>query len=131
MTRLATGAETEVLTPELLHQQLEAPAGHGSNADAAELATRIRVWFGENELRAGPEPKIEQLTAAWTLEAASAHPSVTTDDGTFRLPLTRVGTTDVSAGVTTLPWGTAMRRRYEVEDAAQRTSLYRSTTSFS
>ena len=49
------------------------------------------------------------MTVAWALEVTEARPHVTSDDGTFTLPLVRVGDCEVHAAVATLPWGTAMR----------------------
>jgi hypothetical protein len=111
-------SETRAFTPNVLRDQLEALATGGSDVDPTELATAIRTWF---ELRAGPQPKLDELTVAWAVEVTAARPQVMADDGSFTLPLGRIGNSDVHAAVATLPWGTAMRWHYEVGDGSRRT----------
>lgn len=103
--------QSSPLTPESLRAAL------ASSADTTDLVARLRAWFGADALRSGPAPKIEALTVAWALEAPGAQPSVVADDGSFTLPLARVGDSDVHAAVATLPSGTAMRWHYELGGA--------------
>jgi hypothetical protein len=104
-----------------LRSELEALVAHPDDQAAEQLAARVRAWFGADELTSGAPPKVDELTVAWALEAAGAAPKVVSDDGAFTLPLARIGRTDVFAAVTTLPWGTVLRWRYEVGDAEGRT----------
>ena len=108
-----------VLTPAALETGL-ARLGPGESAtqpEAERLAARVRDWFGAEALRAGPDPQIEELTVAWAIRAdpgGDTRVRVLADDGSFALPLTRLGSTDVFAGAATLPSGTAFRWSYEV-----------------
>lgn len=117
----AAPQEDEELTPKTLSAQLAAqPKGE----EAEALAKRVRAWFGKEKLRTGAGPKVEGLEVAWALEVPdkgendskkeSLAPRVISLDGTFSLPLVRIGTTDVYAATIALPDGTAMRWAYEV-----------------
>jgi enterochelin esterase family protein len=88
----------------------------GAASDAA-LPDRVRQWFGgPDSLKAGPNPKTADLRGVWAIEApgATGPVIVAEDDGSFRLALTRLGTSDVYAGVATLPEGKGLRWHYEV-----------------
>ncbi|HXI18116.1 MAG TPA: alpha/beta hydrolase-fold protein [Chloroflexota bacterium] len=109
------------LTPERLEGEL---ARLGGGADADALAGRIRKWFGEEVLTTGPDPRVEEVTAAWAIEVEgaarrSARVRVLTDDGSFALPLVRLGATDVFAGAATLQSGTAFRWNYELSEGEE------------
>ena len=88
--------------------------------EANTLAERIRGAFGGSEsLLKGAAPKIDELKVAWAIEvpqppATGPGPRVAADVGFFNLPLTRVGTTNVYAGVATIAHGTAFSWHYEV-----------------
>ena len=106
----AAGAQQgDALTPKALQAAL---AGKPTGADAQKLADRIRGYFGPDNLRKGPNPKTDETTVAWAIEApeTAALPHVVSADGKFDLPLARVGDTSVYAGVATLadkagfPW---------------------------
>ena len=104
------------LTPTTLAAALSAkPDG----AEADRIADRIRSWFGGSEaLQKGAAPKIDDLNVAWALEASqlpanAPAPRVVADVGFFTFPLTRVGTSNVYAGVATLSHGTAFTWHYE------------------
>lgn len=106
----------EPLTPKRLSQRLAAePKGD----DAAQLARAIREWFGGKEkLAQGPAPKADGLEVAWAIEASGANTvKVITEDGR-KLPLVRVGETDVYAATFPLPNGTGLRWAYEVDGKA-------------
>ncbi len=69
----------------------------------------------------GPAPKIDELTVAWAVEvpqppATGPVPRVVADVGNFTLPLTKVGTSGLYAGVATLAHGTAFNWHYEAGD---------------
>jgi len=107
------------LTPKSLRAALAAkPAG----ADAERLAERIRAYFGGHDvLLKGGAAKIDELDVAWAIEAPALPPNVTprvsADIGNgFNVPLTRIGTSDLYAGVVTLSHGTGLTWHYEVGD---------------
>ena len=103
------------LSPTKLQERLKAvPQGD----DAEKLAEEIRRTFGGAEnLKKGPGPKIEGRTAAWAIETLGvlAAPSVVSEDGKSRFPMTRIGNTDVYAASVELPDGFAMRWSLEVD----------------
>jgi enterochelin esterase family protein len=110
----AAPAQDQPLTHEALRKGLVAkPKG----SDATRLADRIRTWFGKDNLIKGSTAKIEGLNVAWAIEdpGVTGQIQVTSDDGKFRLPLIRVGSTDVYAATATLSDGAAMRWVHEVE----------------
>ncbi len=103
------------LSPTKLQERLKAvPQGD----DAEKLAEEIRRGFGGGEnLKNGPGPKIEGRMAAWAIEALGvlAAPSVVSEDGKSRFPMTRIGNTDIFAATVELPDGFAMRWSFEVD----------------
>jgi enterochelin esterase family protein len=118
------------LTPAALETELArlGPGGSAALPEAERLAARVRDWFGAEALSAGPDPQIEELTVAWAIRAdpgGDTRVRVLADDGSFALPLARLGSTDVFAGAATLPSGTAFRWSYEVTPgpAGRRTLL--------
>ncbi len=101
------------LTPKSLQAALMArPQG----AEAEKLAAQVREYFGKDiaDLSKGAAPKIDELTVAWAIEIPDARPAprVSSIDGKFLLPLNRIGSTNVYAGVAEFPWGTAFRWHY-------------------
>jgi enterochelin esterase-like enzyme len=100
-------------SPKALGSALSSPP-----SDSEKLAEEIRAAFGRENLQKGPAPKVDETVVAWALEApgATATPRVVSEDGQFSLPLTRVGSTDVYAGVAWLENGEAMRWQYQVGD---------------
>jgi enterochelin esterase family protein len=101
------------LTPKSLSARLAAqPKGE----DARKLADAVRDWFGKDALREGPNPKIDGLEVAWAFEAKDPKdaPVVVSQDGSFTLPLIRIGDTDVYAATFPFPDGAAMRWAYQV-----------------
>jgi len=106
------------LTPKSLQAALEAkPTG----VEAEQLAARIRTYFGGTEaLSQGGAAKIDDLLVAFAIEAPAPTepnapgPRVSSDAVLFMMPLTRVGATNVYAGVAELAHGTAFTWHYEV-----------------
>ena len=107
------GKKAEPLTPQSLRDRL---AAKPSGDDAEALAKDVRAWFGKDRLLAGGSPKIDGLEVAWAIESPGAMAAeVVSVDDTFRLPLNRLGKTDIFAGTVPLPEGTAMRWAYQVD----------------
>src|SRR5690242_16528503 len=103
------------LTPKSLHDALQAkPRG----AEAEKLAAQVREYFGKDisDLSKGAAPKIDELTVAWAIEIpnAEAAPRVVSSDAKLLLPLNRIGSTNVYAGVVEFAWGAAYRWQYEI-----------------
>jgi enterochelin esterase family protein len=117
-TGLDRAQDQAALTPQSLQAAIESkPAG----AEAEALAERIRTWFGGTEgLTHGGAAKIDDLLVAFAIEttappAANAPaPRVVSDAVLFTMPLTRIGTSNVYAGVAQLAHGTAFTWHYEV-----------------
>ncbi|MBA2602937.1 MAG: enterochelin esterase [Acidobacteria bacterium] len=112
--------ELPALTPGSLEAALAVPP-EGAGAD--RLAEAVRSLFGGREalLKGSAAPRIDELTVAWALEvpglpAGSPPPRVVSDVVHFNLPLTRIGTSDVYAGVARLAHGTAFSWHFEAGD---------------
>ena len=105
------------MTPAALQTALDAKP---SGPDAERLAERIRTWFGGGPaLAQGGAAKIDDLLVAFAIEAPPPEanapaPRVSSDAVLFTMPLTRVGSTNVYAGVARLAHGTAFTWHYEV-----------------
>jgi enterochelin esterase family protein len=120
----------DALTPAGLEAELArlGDAGAAAGMDADRLAERVRQWFGAEALAAGPDPRVEEVTVAWAIEVAGAaqreaRARVLADDGSFALPLARLGGSDVFAGAATLQSGTAFRWNYELSEGGGRRTL--------
>jgi enterochelin esterase family protein len=115
LSAVVLAQETAPLTPKSLQAALAAkPDGAGAD----KLAERIRGYFGGGEaLMKGAAPKIDELTVAWAFEApqvpANAVTRVVADVGSLIVPMVKVGTSNVYAGVATLSHGTAVTWHYE------------------
>ena len=111
-------------TPPLTTKSLETGLAAGAAGPAAEsLASAVRETFGGREalLKGSAAPRIDELTVAWALEvpghpAGSPPPRVVSDVVHFTLPLTRIGASDVYAGVARLAHGTAFSWHFEAGD---------------
>jgi enterochelin esterase family protein len=84
-----------------------------------DLADRTRQWFGAENLKKGPTPKQDDLHLVAAIETESELPKGTSvawvsEDGAYRLPLNRLGKSNVYAATTTLPEGTFVRWHYEI-----------------
>jgi enterochelin esterase-like enzyme len=114
---LTTRAQEVALTPKSLQAALEAKP---SGAEADRLAARIREYFGgADALAQGGTAKIDDLLVAFAIEAPATDasvppPRVSSDAVLFTMPLTRVGATNVYAGVAQLANGTAFTWHYEI-----------------
>jgi enterochelin esterase family protein len=113
MSARAADEKTEALTPRSLSSRLAAKL---SNNEAEALAQRVQGWFGKEKLASGAAPKVDGLEVAWAIEAPGAEAAeVISEDGQFRLPLTRLGKTHVFAATVPLPDGTGMRWAYQID----------------
>jgi enterochelin esterase family protein len=110
------GAQQSPLTPRSLSAALSQTA---EPAEADRLADRIRQDFGGSEgLAKGAAPKVDELMVAWAVEIPHVVPNpppprIVADVGGFTLPLTKVGTSGLYAGVATLSHGTAFTWHYD------------------
>jgi enterochelin esterase-like enzyme len=115
----ASAQDLPALTPRSLEAAL---AAKPQAAEADKLAERIRAWFGaEGLLKGSAAPKIDDLMVAWAVElpppAADAPPArVASDAVHFTMPLTRVGSGGLYAGVATLSHGEAFTWHFEAAD---------------
>jgi enterochelin esterase-like enzyme len=115
----APAQDLPALTPRSLEAAL---AAKPQAAEADKLAERIRAWFGaEGLLKGSAAPKIDDLMVAWAVElpppAADAPPArVVSDAVHFTMPLTRVGSGGLYAGVATLSHGEAFTWHFEAAD---------------
>ncbi len=114
----------EGLTPARLEAALTQLGDDSLRAD--KLAEQVREWFGAQPLASGPEPKVDELTVAWAIEAPGDDVAVRVlaDDNTFALPLRRLGRSNVFAGATTLLSGAAFRWNYEISAGANERRAY-------
>lgn len=102
-----------------------------ASTDAHGLAERLRQLAGPEKLRDGTWSMIDELDAAWAIEAVDAArpPRLVSDVGhSLERELTRIGTTSVYATTATLPEGAALRWHYQVGDEAVgggQTEIYR------
>ncbi len=91
--------------------------------DAERLAERIRALFGGRDvLMRGAPAQVDELTVAFAVEvgampANAPAPRAVADHGMFNLPLTRVGSTNVYAGVANLTHGASFTWHYEAGGA--------------
>jgi len=117
---IAFAQEAPALDPTSLSAALNAkPDG----AEAERLADRIRAYFGGREvLLRGAPARADELTVAFALEAPNLPatgpgPRAVADHGMFNLPLTKVGTSGLYAGVANLTHGSAFTWHYEAGGA--------------
>jgi enterochelin esterase family protein len=116
----ALAQEAASLDPKTLSAALAAkPEG----PDADRLADRIRAYFGGRDvLMRGAPARVDELTVAFAIEAPNLPatgpaPRAVADHGMFGLPLMKVGTSGVYAGVATLTHGAALTWHYEAGGA--------------
>src|SRR5688572_14481513 len=117
---VATAQEGPALDPKSLSAALSVmPAG----PDAERLAERIRAYFGGREmLMRGAPARADELSVAFAIEvpslpAGGPPPRAVADHGMFSLPLKKVGTSGVYAGVASLTHGAAFTWHYEAGGA--------------
>ena len=112
--------EGPALDPKSLSPALAAKL---EGVEAERLADRIRALFGGRDvlIKGGPA-RIDELTVAFAIEAPNLPatgpgPRAVADHGMFNLPLTKVGTSGVYAGVANLTHGAAFTWHYEAGGA--------------
>src|SRR5215831_19370092 len=118
---LAVSAPQEnQITPKSLQAALQAKPGA---AEAEKLAAQVREYFGKDisDLSKGAAPKIDELSVAWAIEVPEAStlgaaPRVVSDDVKLQLPLIRIGSTNVYAGVAEFSWGAGFKWQYQIGD---------------
>src|SRR5262245_43615593 len=89
-------------------------AGKPAEAEAAQIADKLRKWMGK-DLAAGAA-RTDGLDVAWAIEAAGAKEAQALGlEGSFRARLQPLGETGVLATVATLSDGMAMRWTLEVD----------------
>jgi enterochelin esterase family protein len=117
---IAVAQEAASLDPKTLSAAL---AAKPDGAEADRLADRIRAYFGGRDaLMRGAPARVDELTVAFAIEApnlpaAGPAPRAVADHGMFNLPLMKVGTSGVYAGVATLTHGAAFTWHYEAGGA--------------
>ena len=113
------------LTPLDLRSALAAPDS-GGNALAARVRGSFRaIGTGKKgvaianpqDLSNGANPKIDEINVSWAIDAPGAKnpPQVVADDGSFQVPLVRVGSSDLYAKTVTLPDMTTFSYHYVVD----------------
>ena len=117
---MAFAQEAPQLDPKTLSAALNAkPQG----AAAEDLAERVRTYFGGRDVLAkGAPARADELTVAFALEAPNLPatgpaPRAVADHGMFNLPLIKVGTSGLYAGVAHLTHGAAFTWHYEAGGA--------------
>jgi enterochelin esterase-like enzyme len=117
---IALAQEAPTLNPKSLSAALAAkPEG----AEADRLAERIRAYFGGRDvLMRGAPARADELSVAFAIEAPNLPatgpgPRAVADHGMFALPLIKVGTSGLYAGVATLTHGAAFTWHYEAGGA--------------
>jgi enterochelin esterase family protein len=113
-------AQDGTLTPKSLKAVLEAQP---SGPEGDRVAERIRTYFGGSDALAKgtAAPKVDELLVAFALElpllpANAPAPRVVSDAVFFTMPLTKIGASNVYAGVTQFAHGTAFTWHYEAGD---------------
>jgi len=99
---LPTGASAQdgPISPSQLQAALTAPP---TGEAAAALANRLRATFGAESLKNGPPARLEGVLAMWAVETREPAPRVQHVGNIRSWPLTRIGETDVWAGVGYVP----------------------------
>jgi enterochelin esterase-like enzyme len=117
---MALAQEGPALDPKSLSAAL---AAKPDGAEAERLADRIRISFGGRDvLMRGAPARVDELTVAFALEAPNVPangpaPRAVGDHGMFNLPLTKVGTSGLYAGIAHLTHGAAFTWHYEAGGA--------------
>ena len=117
---IALAQEAPALDPRALSAAL---AARPEGADADRLADRIRAYFGGRDvLMRGAPARADELTVAFAIEAPNLPatgpaPRAVADHGMFALPLIKVGTSGLYAGVANLTHGAAFTWHYEAGGA--------------
>jgi enterochelin esterase family protein len=110
---IATGAraQNQPISPAELQSALASPP----TGDAAvALANRIRAAFRNTDLKAGPPAKIDGVLAMWAIETTERNPSVAQVGNIRSWPLTRIGDSNLWAGVGVIPNFAVVAYQYQV-----------------
>ena len=93
--------------PMTVNQLSESLRARPAGAEADALANKVRAWFGPDNLKKGPQPKVDRLAVAWAVEIPSSVSDriVAVKSPERRIPLQRIGATDVYATVQPLANG--------------------------
>jgi enterochelin esterase-like enzyme len=117
---IALAQEAPTLDPRSLSAAL---AAKPDGVEAERLAERIRSYFGGREvLMRGAPARVDELNVAFAIEAPNLPatgpaPRAVADHGMFTLPLIKVGTSGLYAGVASLTHGAAFTWHYEAGGA--------------
>ena len=111
-----TFAQDAPLAPKKVYETLQSKM---SDADAENLATKLRGWFGKDNqgkdiFAEGRGLKSDDLYLVWAVESTTA-PQVKSHDGAVTIPMKKLGSTNVYAAAQMLPSGTAIKWQYEAE----------------
>ena len=111
-----TFAQDAPLAPKKVYEALQAKM---SDADAENLASKFRTWFGKDNqgkdiLAEGRGVKSDDLYVVWAVESALA-PTIKSHDGAVTIPMKKLGSTNVYAAAQMLPSGSAIKWQYEVD----------------
>ena len=111
-----TFAQDAPLAPKKVYEAMQAKM---SDADAENLAVKLRGWFGKDNqgrdiLAEGRGLKSDDLYVVWAVESTLA-PTIKSHDGAVTIPMKKLGSTNVYAAAQMLPSGTAIKWQYEAE----------------
>ncbi len=111
-----TSAQDAPLAPKQVYEMMQRKL---SDAEAENLAGRLRTWLGKDPqgrdiLTEGRGARYDDLYVVWAVES-TAVPRIKSNDGTFTLPMKKLGATNVYAAAAYLPSGTAIRWQFEAD----------------
>lgn len=111
-----TFAQDAPLAPKKVYEAMQAKM---SDADADNLAAKLRGWFGKDNqgkdiFAEGRGLKSDDLYVVWAVESTTA-PHVKSHDGAVTIPMKKLGSTNVYAAAQMLPSGSAIKWQYEAE----------------
>ncbi len=109
-------AQDAPLTPRKVYDLMQSKM---ADADAEKLAGQLRSWFGKDNqgrdnLAEGRGARSEDLYVIWAVES-TAVPRIKSQDGTFTLPMKKLGATNVYAAAAYLPSGTAIPWQFDAD----------------
>jgi enterochelin esterase-like enzyme len=111
-----TFAQDAPLAPKKVYEAMQAKM---SDAEAENLASKFRTWFGKDNqgkdiLAEGRAVKSDDLYVVWAVESTTA-PTIKSHDGAVMIPMKKLGTTNVYAAAQMLPSGSAIKWQYEAD----------------
>ena len=109
-------AQDAPLAPKKVYEAMQAKM---SDADAENLAVKLRSWFGKDNqgkdiFAEGRGLKSDDLYVVWAVESTSV-PNIKSHDGAVTIPMKKLGSTNVYAAAQMLPSGSAIKWQYEAE----------------